>query len=292
MHATEDQIIDHVLGDTEAAVSAHVAECAACQQEAEAIGRVLEATEYVPDMPDNLPTLVLERLAPRLERRPQWPRYALAAAAMVAIAVVSAVITARLMRAPAKNPAAVQPQIARTPQPAVTAPLPAPAPPVRHPAARATQQAKAPRRRSVPKEAPPLTVTVTPESVQPPEMPETTASLAEIARTDPSLDGRLDAIRKLGLKGPGEASQYLVDLYRSEPEVKARLAIVEVLLIQNNPSEVEKLAAGEKDRALANTIRAAVREFRARRDGGYLAIDPNPGAPPVDPTTTRPPGGL
>src|SRR5215831_15909551 len=99
MHATEDQIIDHVMGDPEAAVSAHVAGCVVCQQEAEAIGKVLEATEYVPDMPDNLPATVLERLAPRLERRPQWPRYARGVAAMaatVAIAVLSAVITVRL----------------------------------------------------------------------------------------------------------------------------------------------------------------------------------------------------
>jgi hypothetical protein len=141
------------------------------------------------------------------------------------------------------------------------------------------KQTKAPRRPRVQKKAPSPNATVVQEPVQTAEMPDPAASLAAVASNDPSVDSRIDAIRKLGLQGP-RGTQYLVDLYRCEPESKVRLMIANTLLMQNKPSEVEKLAAREKDRALANTIRATVREFRARINEEYLAHDRDPGAQP------------
>ena len=132
MHATEDQIIDHVLdlGGLDDAVSAHVAGCAACQEEAEKVREVLKVAEYVPEMPEDLSKTVWERLKPRLTPRPRWPRYAQALAAAVAIAVISVLITLRVTHPPAKHPAAIPPQIAQAPrQPVAAPPAPQQAPP-------------------------------------------------------------------------------------------------------------------------------------------------------------------
>jgi hypothetical protein len=200
-----------------------------------------------------------------------------AAAALLAMVAAPTIWQmAHVRSAPDRPPSQAHVVRAAPPLPRVTVPPPATqvvsAPPKR--------PTKAPRRPPAQKKAPSPTVTVMPEPVQTAEMPETAASLAAIARNDPSLDARIDAIRKLGLLRAGAASQYLVDLYGCEPEPKVRLMIANTLLMQNKPSEVEKLAAREKDPALANTIRATVRDFRARINEEYLAHDRDPGAQP------------
>jgi Putative zinc-finger len=106
-HATEDQLIAYALGEAEAgtraAVESHVAECAVCRGELDALGLALEAAAVVPvpERDADYGARVWAQLAPRLPAgtgggTPAWRGW-LAAAAVLAL-VVGAFLAGRWSR--------------------------------------------------------------------------------------------------------------------------------------------------------------------------------------------------
>ena len=177
MHASEGQIIDHVLGDVDTDVAAHVAECAECQAEVEEFRGVLALIDHAPEMPEDFMDRVRRRAEPQLRalRRPprrRWNRRWMAIAATVAMLVIAALI-AWQARKPAASQRAPLPRViarkAPPSRPAVKAPSPAPAPAppaVAHATAPPAVPAPAPK----PKPAPPVVATI--DLPAPPSAPE------------------------------------------------------------------------------------------------------------------------
>jgi len=237
MHATEEQIIDAMLGDAEAEVTAHVAECAECQAEVGTFRRVFELVYDVPEVPEGYLDDAWARLRSRLEPRPApiWKRARfLATAATMMIAVIAGLLAFVKERPPLRNPVATTPHLVAPysgPRPYLWTEVTAPALPVE---------------------------------------PKDIVEQAEIARSDQPLRKRLDAILALGMFG-SQAGETLVSLYGSQQDPKVRHAIVKALARQQNASAIEQLAQRESDPAVKKFLTATADAVRAHKAGQYYA---------------------
>ena len=105
--------------------------------------------------------------------------------------------------------------------------------------------------------------------------------LAEMARREPSLQVRLEAISELGMIGGEESNGYLVDLYPYEQEREAKERIVMTLLGRYDTESVEKLESMETNPAARGHIADMLTSYRAARKGQQ--------EPPAQPARNRHP---
>ena len=257
MHLTNEQIIEQALGDEIPGAAAHVMACAECEAEVQAYRDVWALTREVPGPPPGYADKMWERIQWRLgppPRRRRWPTI-LAIAASVMLAVVAGVLIWRERHVPAER--------------MMTAP-----------------QAQTP-----PKVRQHMSITVTP--ADDPETKKRMAivdattnphKLAELARHDPALAVRLEAIRVLGFVDDRESSGYLVDIYRHAREPEARQYAVMALLMHKDTASVALLESEEKDPAVKSNISGMLASYRAT-----AKMHQNEEPPPVEPARNRKP---
>jgi hypothetical protein len=290
MHITEDELIDHLLGNAEPETVAHVAACSACRSDAEELHAMLELTRDVPPPPDGLSERVWQAVGPRLAPRPApfWarPRF-LATAATVAIAVIAGLLAWQHEQAPIAFPTRVPPQIARkrpitvTTPPATTtttmkvvtstAPIHKPAPPPR---------------RQTPEKVHEVVVHLWPGVLRPRADGDAVERelaaggdeyrLGQIALNDDRPEVRLEAIDALKILQTPEAEAQLVAIYPTESDPKARRAIIAAIVWQKNAESLEQLASNETDPALKKNILSVAERIRRSQAPEQLTHNPRP----------------
>jgi len=94
--------------------------------------------------------------------------------------------------------------------------------------------------------------------------------LADLAKTekDPSL--RAEAIKSLGLMGDHGRSDVLVDIYKSDTDVKVRHAVLQALFLQQNGKALVDLARNEKDPVMKQEIVNKMALVRSKETTDYM----------------------
>jgi hypothetical protein len=94
--------------------------------------------------------------------------------------------------------------------------------------------------------------------------------LADLARSekDPSL--RAEAIKSLGLMGGKGRADVLLEIYKSDSDVKVRHAVLQALFLQNNGKALVDLARNEKDPAMKQEIVSKMALVHSKETTDYM----------------------
>ena len=255
MHLTEEELIDHVLGETNDHTDGHIAGCPTCREDAQTLGDALALTRDLPPPPEGHFDEVWSRVEWRLPPRP-LPRTPsaslLATAGMLAVVVAAAVVWVTATRS--------QPQT-----PSVSVEKKAPAPPK-----------QAPGEQKPPKTDRPFMIVEVNGSGSSTDPDRDADDLAAIAGNGKSLHERIDAVNALSLAGTTHADDNLAALYRARPNQDLRPAIIHALYVRMSTPVLEKLMREEKDPQMQKRMREALRmiEWRERRQ--YLTGQEKP----------------
>ena len=272
MHLTEEELIDHVLGET----NVHVAACAACRNDAKILGYALALTRDVPPPPEGhfekIWNEVEWRLLPRPSRQTP-PASLMATAATLVLVLAAAVIWVMMTRPQPQTPNAV---VVKTPAPSVpqTTVVPPPVQMATAPPQQAARRHAAPPRAVQEEKAPTneRRFTILPGGRTPsPANPDRDADdLAAIARNSKSLHERIDAINALSLASTQHADENLQVLYREEEIGDIRRAIVHALYIRMSKSVLKSLMSQETDPEMRQQMEEAIRQIERRERKQYL----------------------
>ena len=100
--------------------------------------------------------------------------------------------------------------------------------------------------------------------------------LAATARTAPSPEARIAAIRTLGELGGAQASERLVSLYGVEHDVEVRRNIVFALAVHQDKDALHQIAAAETDPELQKLIHDAITAGHPELEGPALTHHQRP----------------